>query len=554
MAKRATKSAVGPRGGLQASARALRGWKWTGRGHLLSQPVRCRKEAWYLARAQLADDASASRAALNLRFLSDDVVIQHRCMRLHVPAANGDMTELLGWVQSPPEATHLQLSVAAEGLAVPIEEVVLHCVSERDPKSHHTANVPRWNTYAPPFPLERIFLPATLADLAAHCEERTVEIVDKPRSANALGRRIAGAACILDPAWIRAGQWTLADVEKLAARAWVIIDLESMARLLKAAGACDTSIRKFISDQGIMSARNEYADVPTRGLALQDVVPYSLIDSRGMFQTRVLSANRSWKRYADENGLATLLSCETPWDDKNADVLSAALPTSGGELITTDLPWLVAGTYGSLLAPRIAQHLLRMHLGLPLDDHVQYWNRWDEGNVVVRDLGDFARRYAPLRTARWAAGRGHAHLGIACLPDATPRVHTWFDTGRIDTLIAHDGVPPEPMTIFMKWLAREIREQTEWARAYLTDHLITWQFDTHDGLKYATSFDSAADLPPIEPRITKLRLPPLTAAPPEPDAVILPTDGGLHGDGALAFQDDLTQRLKAIIEHNARTG
>ena len=114
---------------------------------------------------------------------------------------------------------------------------------------------------------------------------------------------------------------------------------------------------------------------------------------------RVLRADRAWKRYADEHGFATLLASETPVARHCGDVLSAARPIGGGELIATDLPWLVAGLHGPLLAPRLAQHALRMHLAGPLDDRVQYWNRWDDGQIVC------ARRVGP-RAAISAAAYG----------------------------------------------------------------------------------------------------------------------------------------------------
>ena len=88
--------------------------------------------------------------------------------------------------------------------------------------------------------------------------------------------------------------------------------------------------------------------MPTRGFALQDVVPYSVFDETPKtFRTRVLTANRSWKRYADDVGFATLLASETPWEERCGDVLSTARAIDGGQLMATDLPWLVAGKRGA---------------------------------------------------------------------------------------------------------------------------------------------------------------------------------------------------------------
>ncbi len=289
----------------------------------------------------------------------------------------------------------------------------------------------------------------------------------------------------------------------------------------------------------------------TRGFALQDVVPYSWSDVAGQWGLRELRANRSWRRYADQAGFATLLSSETPWEAKHGDVLSAQRAVGGGELIATDLPWLVAGRFGPLVAPRLAAHLLRMHLAAPIEDHIQYWTRWDAGNVVVRDLADLARRYAGLQAVRWTdAPAGMARLGISLTSGTQPASrHTIIETGRIDAAGIHDGLPPEPMAIFMKWLARLVRESDKWARRHLADQIVTWQFDTADGRKYAANYDDlvAASLPPGRAVHVCLRLD--DQPPPPRGTIVLPADEGLLGDGSLAFQDNLTRRLRTCLAH-----
>jgi hypothetical protein len=351
---------------------------------------------------------------------------------------------------------------------------------------------------------------------------------------------------VLDPAWTRDLKLRLADVEELAKSAWVLIDLASLPPLLKKARGAATEVRTHTSPDGIMSARVEYGDIATRGFAMQDVVPYTTVNGDGEFAMRVLHSNRTWRKYADATGFAALLTSETPWAQHHADVLTAARPVGQGELIATDLPWLVAGCYGPLLAPRVAEHLLRAHLGGPVADHVQYWNRWDEPDIIVRDIGDLSKRYAELRAVRWAkTDDGQSHLGITLPSKGPARRHTMFCTGRIDRLDVHDGMPPEPLVIFMKWLAREVRDDTAWARKHLADQIVTWQFDTAERPRYAANFDSAAAIADPAPHVVQLRL---GGGEGGGDTIRFDTDEGLYGDHALDFQDDLTARLRREIE------
>jgi hypothetical protein len=468
---------------------------------------------------------------------------------LHAPGGDNGTAELLGWAQTPEDATHLQLCVPDRSLAGDVAEIVFHDVSERDPKCHPAANVPRWGVHRPPFEVKTVVLPSSLHDLVGDVDWAVLKVVERPESLERLAKLSRQAVCVLDPQWVTGLGLTLADLEGLAEQGWLIVDLETMAGVLRRAGAAATEVRRHVSDHGIMSARVEYGDVATRGLALQDVVPYSTLSVGGGFAVRALRATRGWRAYADEAGFATFLATETPWVQKHGDVLSAALPGSRGELVATDLPWLVAGHQGELLAPQIARHLLRMHLGAPLADHLQYWNRWDDGNVVVRDLSDLARRYAPLAAVRWQSGDDRlAHLGVALLPPGgRRRRQTMFCTGRIDTLSAHEGLPPEPMAIFMKWLAREAREGTDWARRHLAEQVVSWQFDTADGLRYAVNFDSARELGEPAPRICRLRVMDGRVVD-ERGEVVVAHDEGLYGDRSLAYLDALVGWLRREIE------
>ncbi len=573
------KKSVGPRGGLRAGARALRGWSWNGRAKLVSRPVRCKKDEWYVARVRLANGARMDRATLLMLFLREDRVLGQRCLRMHAPGGADHAGELLGWIETPTDATHLQLCVPDPALTPHFEEIVLHNTSERDPKCHPLANVPRWKTYRTPFSIERVVLPATLKSLAQLLDGVRIEVLEAPASLARLRERTRGAACVLAPEWCRDLGLTLEHLEQLASSSWLVVDLETLARLVSRAGAADAKLVSHAAEHGLMSARVEYADVPTRGFALQDVAPYTAVNDAGRFCQRGIRSSRSWRRYADEVGFATLLSGETPWTRNHADVLSAVRAIGGGELIGTDLPWLVAGRQGELLAPRIATHLLRMHLAQPIKEHLQYWNRWEDGTTVVRDISDLARHYPPLRAERWASADPRlAQLGVTLArPAGLATRHVIFRTGRSDCVDVHDGLAPEPLMIFMKWLAREAREDTPWARRHLARCAVTWQFNINDGIKYAVNYDAAAPPAVSTPEVVHLRTAPNKLAgesgrPARPRSatahtaaasqqcgaargpaltITSPHDEGLHGDRSLEFQDWLTKRLRRVIEQGA---
>jgi hypothetical protein len=526
----------------------LRRWKWNSRGPLATAPVRCKRAEWYLVRARLEAACDCPQLPVVFRYLHDARPIGHCCVWLHeTPAASG---ELLGWLETPADTTHLELGLVNPAAGQLIAEVALHNVSERDPKCHPLANVPRWSVYQPPFPLERVVLPASLESLTPLLEGSEVQILASPASRKALARAVRGAASVLDPAWVDELGLTLADVERLAGNSWLLVDLATLARLVTQAGVAQARLVTHRDQHGLMSARVEYADVPTRGLALQDVLPYSAFDERGRFAVRAIKAGRSWRAFADDVGFATLLSAETPWEGRHGDILSAVRAVGRGELLATDVPWLVAGCQGPLVAPRLAAHLLRMHLGRPLGDHQQYWNRWGAGDTLVRDIADLPSRCPSLRTARWASReRRWAHLGITQPAlGRRPARQLLICTGRIDQWDSHDGVPAEPLMIFMKWLAREVCEQTPWARKHLEDQSVTWQFDTAEGLKYAVQYEAARAFPGVPTETVRVRFVGAGEAADTPGTLALVADEGLHGDGAFEMQQALTSRLRALIE------
>jgi hypothetical protein len=563
----------GPYGGLQVQANVVRRWRWSPAGELLSAPVRCKREQWYLARGYLADGVVEGSPAVLLKFLHEGEAVSQRWVALRAVAQARRGEALLGWVQAPEDATYLQVCLPETPGATRFDRLLLHPVAECDPKCHPLANVPRWSSCRPVFPIERIVLPASLEVLAERLTGLAVELVGAPRSLGKLAARAIGAACVIDGQWVRELGLELADLERVAAGSWLIVDLETLAMLVDraasarsrtgSAGLAHAKTVTYNAEHEIMAARVAYADVPTRGFALEDVIPYATLAGETVFRTRVLRASMGWKRYAAETGFATLLASETPWEEKCGDVLSAARAIDHGELIVTDLPWLVAGQHGRLLAPRLAEHLLRMHLGGPIADSMQYWNRWDDCRAMVRDVADMPRWYPPLRAVRWASEqRGLARLGITLPAAGAPAYgrHLMVCTGRIDRGARHDGVPPEPMVIFMKWLAREVRERTRWATRYLADTVVTWQFDTADGLEYALHYDSAAGVATGLPLSTLLlradggRAEHQAVRPTDPVLPVwmLPADAGIFGDDSLRYQADLTGRLRRWIEQARR--
>ena len=553
MAKQKTMTA-GPAGGLRGGRRGGRGWEWSRRGGLRSTPVRCQRGEWYVARGHLHPGHGPDGRSVQAQYIAADEIIGRRCVALD-PIDARATDEVMGWLKTPDDATHMRLVFDEPTAAAAFRSMELHPIAERDPKSHSLANVPRWSTYAPPFTLERVVLPRRLACLAERLLGCDVAVIDMPRSAAALAKRARGAVCMLDAEWIDRLELSLGEVERVAAHSWLIVDLASLAQLVTRSGI-KAHTRTHASEHEIMSARVEYADVPTRGFALQDVFPYGVTTPTGGFSTRVLVNSRNWRRYADDVGFAPLLASETPYVDHCGDLLLAARPVDQGELLATDLPWLLAEAGDRLSTPRLAGHLLRMLCGVPLADGLQYWNRWDEDAVLLRDIADLPRRYDLLSTVRWASpDRVEAHLGLTLAAPGfdPPRRHLVIQTGRLDQLDDHDGLPPEPMIILMKHLNRELRERTAWARQHLSGVRVTWQFDTRDGLRHVVNYDSATQvMNGAAPHAVRLRRRPATHELPPADAdvtqVLVNAEPGLFGDGSFDYQ----RALMALVAKRLR--
>lgn len=534
-----------PAGGLRVGPRTLKRWRWPTR-EAIAGPQRCAGEEWYLIRA-LPRNGDAAPPAACVHFDSATHRIATRAVRLATPPG-GHRREWYGWVQAPLKASQMVLDLTGLERGAAPASIELHAVSERDPKCHPAANIPRWGQLAAVTPRREVVLPSSLSGLATAVEWTDVRVVSAPESKAELRKLAAGAAIVIDPPWVAQLKLRWRDLEDLAERGWVLVGLETASMMVAEARLAESSIRVHAHYNGIMSARVQFSDAPTRGFALQDVFPLSVLDERGGFAVRALRTTKSWRAYADGAGLATLLSCETPWAGRSGDILSAARPVGQGELLITDLPWLAAGLFGPMLAPRLAVHAARMHLGAPLANHVQHWNRWEDDAIVTRDLADLARRYPPLRALRWAPTTpGIAPLGISLLAEGRPRRHVMLRSGRIDQAAFHDGAAPEPMAILMKYLAREVRECSDWARANLVDTLVTWQFDTASGLRYIVDYDSASMLPLGPTEIIDVRIRAKSASDPR-DSITIDADAGVLGDGSLEIQDQLTRAVMARLE------
>ncbi|MBL8880489.1 MAG: hypothetical protein JNG88_15360 [Phycisphaerales bacterium] len=538
----------GPTGGLRLPRRPFKSWRWESDAALLSRAVRCLKEEWHLVRARW-DEAEGPLPHVTLRYLNNDDEIERQAVLLQPSPAVAN--ELIGWFLTPPNATHFQvhLGLAALGL----RGVDAHPVGSRDPVCHPAANVPRWATYHRSHAPERILLPPALESLTNALRDCDARVAAPANSIAAFATAIRGSIAVLDPDWIARKQLTWNDLTRLANDAVIIVDLESAAKIAAAHAKTELRAANYRDKHYLFSAKNEYADTATRGFALQDIFPYSIIDENGAFQMRTIRYSREWKRFADEHAIATLVSCQTPWEGRVRDVLSASMPTARGELLITDIPWLAAGERGKLLAPRLIAHLLRMHAGCPLSEDGQYWNRWDETHIIIRDIADMTRRYAGLQPARFAPGGGAALLGITLKPNEARR-HVIFETGRIDLRERHDGVAPEPMMIVMRVLERRLREGDAWALRNLAGCGVTWVFASASGHKYATMFPAGAAINAESTSFVQMRMSDADTAETMASVrrITLRDDVGLLGDGSIEFVGRLMERVKKEIERAAK--
>ncbi|MBK8915121.1 MAG: hypothetical protein IPM64_11080 [Phycisphaerales bacterium] len=525
---------------------------------MCSATLRCRPEEWLclcIGGLPLEVDTPLLLAEF-LESRDATVANEQRAPEFHA-IVHADHCRRLAWVQAPAGARALRIRLIPP-LVNADWELTAHGVAERDPKCHPCANVPRWSTYSPSTKLNGVVLPRELEALERLIPGTDVRIADCPPSRAALGRLVTGKAAVIPREWVLRLDLDIEHMESFARGAWILSDLETLAMLVAHSGAAGTEVATYSAVNEFMSARNEYADTATRGMALMDCLPYGSLNADGKFSVRVLRATREWKRYAASSGFATLLSSQTAWDSRCNDVLSAGRPIGDGELLATDLPWLCAGDLGTPIAPQAAAHLLRMHLGRPIDPWTQYSCRSHEDHIVVRDAADLARRHPVLRTQRWRSDNPRvARLGLTLgRPDA-PRALI-LDSGRMDVREHHDGAAPEPLLILMRGLSREFSQRTAWHERMLADVRITWRFETAAGLRYATLFDAAQDLPAGAQARTILLRRDERAAGSGPmvrweghgpvETLRISQRAGLFGDGSFRLQQELSEAVLSRLK------
>lgn len=522
----------------------------------MSEPVRCRREQSYIVRATLRDGAEARAREFVVDVMDRDGAVDRQRVLMQ-PVVRESGAELLGWFDTFKEAHELSLRLD-DGFRT-FEEIVLRPVAECPAVSHPAANIsdapaPSGADAASAAPMaRRVLLPTALASLAGQIESRRVELLEAPVSIKALCDRARGAACVLSPEWIAALRMKWADVQRLAEHAWVIVDLESAARLLASRGVRDLRLRHRGSNRELPCASVRYADAATQGFALSDAFPYAVC-SASRFGVRFLSGGATWRSYADEHGFATLLGLAGSGDPARR-ILCAAMPTAGGELIASDLPWLAAGLFGPLAAPRLACWLLNAQLGGPREPRLQYWTPTREPKVLLREVAELQRHYPALLPVRWAPGcDGVAHLGLAlrgASENGTGR-GLLIQTGRMDRGAGATSFPPEAMMSLMKLFARERRDRTAWARERLGAATIVWQFDVWGDSQFRHVFESAGPLACSRPpRVVALvdgeldRVPEIEIE--GARRVRIDVRQGVLGDGSFEYQRELLRVILAEL-------
>lgn len=554
-----------PTGGLIAGSRVQCAWKWSLRAdRAVSARMKCRPEDWYLLRGELLreTDAAADHAPPITSGDAPEISVEFHTEKRPAPVERIDLQSMdqtsdthLGWIKSPRHATHFNLTLSGgTKSAASWVHLTLHKCSERFIVGHAHANVPSWSQYRARFESSRIVLPRSLSAIEPVLADRELQVLEHPGSLDAFAERIRGAACVLDPDWAAALRLNWKALQYLARESCVIVDLETAATLIGRHLRTPLRLTNRAFHYDVPCARIEYSDLPTRGFALQDVIPYAVDRGDGKHSARVLNGGPAWRRFADAHGAATLLSCECPTSISSELVLAAAMPTAGGELIISDIPWLAAGVRGRALTPDLFVHLLRMHLECAIEPGAQFWCPTENVDSLVRDIAELARRYAPLRAERWASDAGPAfQLGLSLAPpgDKPAARQVTIHTGRIDRAPRTPSIPGEPMMILMRTLARDLHSPTsslpschrELLRR-LGDVAITWRFEAEVGGKYVhlyTQHHSSDDANPcvIDLRRSEFRQGSARTAWPDLNA------SGLLGNWSLAIQRQL---LKALVE------
>ncbi len=600
-----------PVGGLRVSEKLLRRWRWRDPQAAASKPVRCKRDACYLVRAVF--DAPGELPAempfgwrILLAFGDGRRVLHERFAELSPWGC--DPRLWFGWVRSPQDATHVSLM---PGDGPWPAALTLHPVAEPDIRSHPLAHVPPWSQYEARPPMERIVLPASRAGLEPLLRQGfggELRIIDTPRSLRALAREVVGAAWVFDPAW--AGLLSWRELRTLAEASRVVVDLDAFVRLT----GRGLKLVERSSDYDMFSARVEYADFATRGFALQDVFAWCTFDGV-RFSQRVIRRDAAWRRFAQREGFCTLLTNETPWENRNGDIVAALRDAGTGQLVVSDAAMMAWGqgtrdegqgtraqgagrraqgvggqppsaveshggqppsaveSHGGQpppavtgqsratgphmlgqsratgphlsgrsepagpapIAPRLAGHLLRMMLGLPIEPAARYRVREPEDDIVVRDIADLARHYPPLRAVRWRSRQpGVVELGL-WLPgsDRSRRRAVVLATGRIDRGGRHTGWPPEPMMLLLRRLATG-------TAGWQPQCDVFWEFSSACGTRYATLFEAA-------PRLNSRAVEWIDLTQPERLRELPPS--GCAGDGSLEQQAVIERLVRRRVKN-----
>lgn len=521
-----------PTGGAYSRrGRRQRTWNWRRRQGRLCGELACAADEWYFVDARV--EACAAPPVLDVGFACGAQALSRASVPLHALAADG---RCIGWIKTPPHADRLHVALSPEA-SCPLLRLDLHPVDDVCGVGHPAANTPRWSLGAPGAAPAAVLLPPALAALGDWLDPRArIEPLDGEllEPARLSGRR---AVIVLD---VGAAPLGWRDLRAMMRHARVVIDLGTAAAALSAGGEVRLAARGRAWRAGVPAARVVEACAATRGFALEDAFPCAWLGERGRFAVRTLGGARTWKRLADRFGLTALLTLSSP--DGKGEHETVAAASRAGDLVVTDLPWMLAGRFGPLLAPRVAAHALRAMLGLAVADAAHFWTASADPDLMVRDAADLARRYPPLRPVRWRDGADGVHrLGVTWAPPGAARGHVMLHTGRAD--VCGRSIPPESM---MVWLRRLCSAGGDGDRRVV--EAVTWQFDTAAGAGYVPLFDSAAALPAEAATRHVAIVPAGTEGLAGCDAVIeCRTPVGLLGDGSLELQIELDQALSDIL-------
>ncbi|MCG3128073.1 MAG: hypothetical protein CHACPFDD_02947 [Phycisphaerae bacterium] len=525
-----------PQGGLIGPGGRVRRWRWIDNGAVASRPLRCGGDQSYVVQASTRNGAACELVCHFL--LRNGENAWHR-------VGIGPGERRLACVTTPDHCTHLSIAVPRH-MAGDVADVHFRETDEPVAESHPLANVPRWSRYAPPFAPRRVLLPPELARMAGHVRGPAA-VVDPAGLRRCAAWR--GSAVVLGAAEVRQLAIGWAELRRRAGGAIVLLSFDALAAVLArdagagerdSTGGTDGRVMRRAS-RGLCSCVVEYADWATRGFALQDALPCAAVDGAKRFRLPAWTGGRGWNQFAERQGIVRLLSVRPGARGRGA--LSLACMVDGGAVIASDLPWLLAGVFGTPVATENIGRLVNAHLGGEVPDETQYWSASESVPRQVRDIAELCRRYAPLTAIRWASGaKEPLALGVSLAADSSPATprgpaaagdDVVLRTGRIDLPSELGGVPAEAMMIVMKQLARR---QREGANGWRQTRRLTWQFDAAAGHAHAHLYASAGA---VGPRAPARVLTVAGAEAPQAEGIRLKTRLGPLADGCHRIVEEL---------------